>query len=416
MSNFAIRAGASRRSDTLVRFAVVVGLAIIGIPQAITKYPWGLPIPIQNAGAVLIILTACVLFFQKTFSRKLNSSSGLTWVLLSVLLYVTVVGLFHHNATNFLFYFFFRELLYLAMCLGGVMLALSCPISLLVTVAEDICIGGSILLLMSSIGLKLGLLGQVDEASGRLLDISLYVYSYGIMASLPVIARNSTATNRRIAWIITLAVTSLSFFGLISATRSTFLQAAVSLLLSGILLVRKRHWRVQALLWATLALFSIAAALLKFTDVSIIRQRVDSTALTEETRFIEMQELFTDYKEWFPMGSGIGVGFQTIVTEDSDDRFGGLINAPHLGIFAWSIKAGVWGSILTLCFLAAAMRALLEPSSKLQVTTNFYLGLAVLLSIGSTSGGWTMFELFLTGLFIGAGSRPLVNRLRSGFN
>jgi hypothetical protein len=396
--------GSATRSDwKLARYAVVAGIATIGFPQTVVKYPWGLPVPIQNAGALLIVLVG----FGSLFASRhvvLAAFSRRVVAFLSVIAYAVVLGALQHSQANFVGHFFMREVLFLAMCCAGIAIAMTWRADRLNRLMEDVNVSASVLLLFFSVLLKLGFIGDVKVGQERLLDISLYVYNGAILVTAPIIARNSTRSKRFVALTVAFGAASVLLFSVISATRSSFLHLVV--MLATVLVIAAKRYRMDFQVVAQLcgSVGLLFAAVLYFSDTAPITQRFSSTYVRDEIRFVELTDVIRQLSDWFPIGAGIGVGFETALSfETSEDRFGGLVNAPHIGVIAWTLKAGVFGLLLTVFILVRAFAWLGETGPEARTRSNFDSGLLVLTAIGASSGGWTMLELFLSGLCFARG-------------
>jgi hypothetical protein len=383
---------------------LLLGITIIGIPQVVVKYPWGLPVPIQNAGAVAMVLVAGASLFLSIARRSISSMPKPALLLVFILLYSIVLGVLHSEQRNFFWYYFARELWFFAMCFSGIAIALSWPRHQVLQLTEEVNITASLLLLLFSLLLKFGIVGEKETGVARILDISLYAYISAILITLPGIVRNSVASSRCIITMVVLSFGSVLFFSVISGTRSTFLQLIVVMALVGVISARRYKVQFASVLQALLGIGVVCAVIIYGSDFSILTTRLGDTQLIEEIRYVELMDLFAQSNQWFPFGAGIGVGFETAVSDGfSDDGFGGLVNAPHIGIITWMVKAGLFGAAFTLILIALSIVAVLESKRSIDKTMHMYAGLFVLLSIGSSSGGWTMLELFFTGLCVGWG-------------
>lgn len=387
----------------LARYAVVAGIATIGFPQTVAKYPWGLPVPIQNAGAILIVLVG----FGSLFASRwpvLATLSLRVVAFLTVIAYAVILGALQFRHPNFVGHFFVRELLFLAMCAAGIAIAMTWRGDRLVRLLENVNIAASVLLLFFSVLLQLGLIGDTQVGQERLLDVSLYVYTGAILVTTPLIVRNSTRPMRFVAFSVALSTASVLLFVVISATRSSLLHLLV--MLAAVLVIAVKRYRLEFKVVFQLcgSVGVLLAAVLYFSDTTVLTQRFGSTYVRDEIRFVELNDIMRQSDEWFPFGAGIGVGFETAISyETSEERFGGLVNAPHVGVITWTLKAGVIGMVLTVFILVRAFAWLGETGPEVRSRSNFDSGLLVLAAIGASSGGWTMLELFFSGLCFARG-------------
>lgn len=390
-----------------LRWAILIGVTVVGCPRILARGVWTIETPLQNLGAAIIVSAAGLAWWSH---RRVSHREVLPWparVLVVVIIYAMAVGLLHSGRPTFLWHLFVRESIWLAMCFAGVLVARTMPGSGPVTLIVDMCSTAAVLLLGFSIALRLDLLGPPDEATGRRLDLALYALSTVVLTTMPVIARMAKRERRGRGGILALASLSVLAFGVVSGTRSVLAVWLFGSVLSGYFLLRAAAIPVWKVLGFTLACASAGALLLSVGGLHVVTERLrDSEALVENIRFTEVREFLELSQEWFPFGAGIGVGFRTVVgLEAGDDVYDGLVNVSHIGIMAWSIKAGLLGIFFSSALIVAATRAVATSKRRLSRTIDCYPGVAVLLVIGCTSGGWTMMDLFLTGLFVAVGNR-----------
>lgn len=390
-----------------MRALLVSGFAVLGLPQVLWKYVLGLPVPIQTIGAFIIVVVCSLWATMALAEKRLRLVGRTTLLLVFVLIYMAVIGFLNRGHRTFLLHFYYRELLFLGIALAGVALAASANTKFLIKITLDLLAAGLLLLVVFSMLLWLGYIGDARGRSAeRIVDPSMYVYVYGVLITFPVVLRNAPLSNRGVIWICALMAFAVGMFTAMSATRSLVFQAGISLIAGMIYAARRLQWRPRTVLALTIMSGIALTMALRTTGVGVLSRRLSETELRGETRIIELREMIEDFRAWFPFGTGIGVGFETVVgRESSDDRFGGLVNAPHIGILAWPIKAGIWGGGLMLLYLFAAIGSLLERRRTLRLTINFHSAFPVLVAIACTSGGWTLLELFLTGLFFAGGRR-----------
>lgn len=395
----------------LARYAVVVGIATIGFPQTVAKYPWNLPVPIQNAGAIMIVLVG----FGSLLSGRvavLGALSARVAMFLAVILYSVILGAIQYSHANFVGRFFVRELLFLAMCTAGIAIAMTWRGDRLNRLLENVNVTSSVLLLLFSVLLQIGLIGDTQVGQDRLLDISLYVYTVSILVTTPLVVRNSSRPVRHVVLSVAFSTASTLLFSLTSATRSSLLQLIVMLAVVLVIAIKRYRLKLKVVVQLCGSVGLLLVAVLYFSDTTVLAQRLGSTYVRDEIRFVELNDILRQRDMWFPLGAGIGVGFETAIGyETSEDRFGGLVNSSHIGVISWTLKAGVIGMLLSISILIRAFAWLGEARVEIQTRANFDSGLLVLTAIGSSSGGWTMLDLFFTGLCFARGSVAL----RPGF-
>jgi hypothetical protein len=401
-----------KRREFIWKYVLLVGFGMLGFPELVAKYPWGLPVPIQNAGTIIIVLFALRLCVFRLRNPTKNRIGGLQIMLVLVVVYAVFLGLAHRHSANFVWYFFVRELAFCALCISGMVIGFRLPYPVLVRLMFFLLGAVSALLILFSVLMSLGVVGPGEWASGRLIDLSLFGYANTILILMPIVAKNSNVSPRRLLRVIGFAVSALLYFTIISATRSLFIATIISLLLTLFCLARRysviavgtRYWYQGAIALIAVLCLTIAA------DVSLIKERFSETDIRDDPRFIEIGEFLEQRANWFPEGAGMGVGFETIVSAASGlvGNEGGMVpmvNAPHVGVFVWIVKAGIVGLVFTSALCFVGVRAVFKRGGKKTKTADFYLGLVMVLVIGCISGGWNTVELLLTGIVVGVGQR-----------
>ena len=390
---------------------VLMGIAVIGCPRSLARGVWPMDIPLQNLGAAIIVGAA---FLASRLFRESPQRAALPWpaqLLVVVILYSLAVGVLHSGSPTFFWYFFAREGVWLAVCVAGILVASALPSGGETVLILEMCGIGAVLLLIFSVALRLDFLGPPEESTGRRLDVALFALATVALCTMPIVARVATREKRRAGVVLALSSLSVVAFGVVSGTRSVLMVWVFAAALSGYFLLRARVISKVTIVGLILICGAAATVLWRVGELQVVTDRFrDPEAMVENIRLTEAREFLERWEEWFPFGAGIGVGFRTVVGVWADagvTPYDGLVNAPHIGIMAWTIKAGLFGAFFSIVLIAGVLRALKTPRKTLCRTIDCYPGVAVLLAIGSISGGWTMVDLFLTGLFVAVGDRAV---------
>ena len=391
----------------------LVGAALLlGLPETVIKYPWGIPVPIQNAGTLIIAFVACFVYLKMPRRHPKTGTIG-SKLLGSVLLYTCLVGAVSYAEVDFHWYLYLRELSYFTLCLSGIVLGTQINPNELTKICEKILLSVGLSLIACTLLLSARGIGVVDPLTGRIIDGSLYNYSNLIFILCPIIVANSQRSSGYILFLAALSTTSLLGFAMVSGTRSVLLESLILILLTlyfawkkiGRTILNGRN--IFALLVAVA--FTVTVALI-YDGTALFNRIVDSD-IKSDARSQELNDFFEMKDRWFPVGAGIGVGFHTIIVADTTSAFGdgkgkhiALVSAPHIGIFAWPIKAGLMAIPLLMFMIFQALKSLMLIPGRRGVIINFFTGLPPLIAIGSISGGWNTIELLLTGIILGCGT------------
>lgn len=380
--------GVSLTVAQFLRALVIFALLLIGFPRHLSPEVGFLPFPITTLGVVMV--NAAVLLSILLSSRLRAPGVALTLVGVAVA-YMCVRGLMNYSHIEFRLYFFFREVLFLLSLVTGAMLGEYSAHRDVRRLAILLFVLSAALLMIHSVALVLRF-----GLTGRNLDPPLFAYASTIAVLMPFVATRWKSS----FWIrVTLVggIFSYCLFAAISGTRSILGFLAVAGAASLCVLVRSRSLGIAVALRFAAAVLCIVAVGVYFGMFDLVLDRLGGTMIADEVRIVEAKEVLAIAHEWWPWGYGIGVGLETSVgyEEGPDSR----VNAPHIGILAWVIKAGWVGFVLLAAVVAGAFRSCLTGSL---ARLGFGLGVFVYMAISLVSGGWVPWELFLLGFCLTA--------------
>ena len=272
-------------------------------------------------------------------------------------------------------------------------------------------------LLLNILGLLSGLIPQAGEGD-RLYSYSLFTSTAFVTSLFPLWLTLDSRTAglvlpRRSRLLAITGISCVLFCSMLSATRSMFLTGSVALM---IVLWIRLHGK-NAVLWVGVALAGslLAAAFLFNADVGSgegVTNRLSSTNLAEEYRYIELQLLFEDLEGHWLTGKGFGSRFESCIGKHGNF----LAFAPHIGIFTSLFKGGavVFGMLFLVPLATAAFQMVRLHKSSLSLACSA----AVLLycTQASMSGGWNFIALFLLGAMFTLSSRSTLQKLPSSIS
>jgi hypothetical protein len=186
--------------------------------------------------------------------------------------------------------------------------------------------------------------------------------------------------------------------GIFSATRSLFIAASVSVMASGLALVRHLSLgrKVALIVGVSSLLFAVVGPELRLSGDAVLG-RLRDTEVTSELRYREVEYLTeaVDDSRWF--GKGLGSYFDSPIAALTNE----LASSPHIGILTPYQKGGIIGMLAIFALpLLLTIRSLL---SKRRHTFEWACAAsaAVYFLIASTSGGWHYLDLFVFGISVG---------------
>ncbi len=263
------------------------------------------------------------------------------------------------------------------------------------------------LLTFALIGLFIGLV-PAGRDSGRLYTYSIFRAAAYLSILLPLLVASQKAQplKRVPDWVLpatlTLGYSLLLASALFTATRSIFIGAIVSLLLTlRISAHEKRMISSSLLLIAALLLATLFAAdILPSFSLGTLGERLTRTQeLAQEERWQEIEMLFTQLQgSNFWTGLGFGSRFESPVIVDGLDV---AIN-PHIAIFTFLQKGGIlfFLSFIVFPYFFLFTKVIRGNCSSLQLGT--YSGALLYLFLSSMSAGWEFYSLFLYGSLMSA--------------
>jgi hypothetical protein len=252
-----------------------------------------------------------------------------------------------------------------------------------------------VLLIINIVGLYTGVLDSLSPASGRLYTFSLFNGANILTCTMSYYIFNRMLHRRHISsWlVIFMTVCIVICAAFISSTRSVLLALVAGLLfLIPIMFHEAPGSSIVKIIIIGMIALSIIVILSGSTDYYLF-QRFKGTDLAEESRFIELQMMFDQFRDGLILGEGFGSYYNVLQSTSPT----GIAFAPHIGLFAFLQKGGVFvfilGVVLPIALTARVM--LMRRYEGLRYRFLMIIGLYVVTS--SLSGGWRFFQLFLYG-------------------
>ena len=253
-------------------------------------------------------------------------------------------------------------------------------------------------LLLNIVGLLLGIIPQANEGE-RLYSYSLFTSTAFVTCLFPFwftasSTKKGVTIPPRARKMAVTCIGCVVLASVLSATRSMFLTGAVAVTI----VVWLRLHGKNAAFWMFTTLASCLIFMLTVFNSeswlsSRFADRLASTELVEEYRYIELQMMFEQLEGSFLTGKGFGSRFESCIGRNSEFR----AYAPHVAIFTTLFKGGV--ATFALIIVVPVVMAVFNLVRLNRNTMCLSFSAAVILycTQGAMSGGWNYIALFLYG-------------------
>jgi hypothetical protein len=251
------------------------------------------------------------------------------------------------------------------------------------------------LLIVNIVGLYIGMLDSLSPASGRLYTFSLFNGANILTCTMSFYVFNRMLRRRRISsWlVIFLTICIIICAAFISSTRSVLLALVAGLLFLIPIMFREAPGSsIAKIVIIGMIMLSIIVIFGGSTDYYLF-QRFKGTDLAEESRFIELQMMFDQFRDGLIMGEGFGSYYNVLQSTSPS----GIAFAPHIGLFAFLQKGGVL--VFCMCVvlpITLTVKVMLTRKYE-RLRYRFLMIIGLYLVTSSLSGGWRFFQLFLYG-------------------
>lgn len=256
----------------------------------------------------------------------------------------------------------------------------------------------SLVLIANTLGLLFGVIPQASEGI-RIYSYSLFnsaaflitVFPFWLTAS-PADGHSTWLPSPRV--MASVAMAGVIGASVISATRSMFLTAAAGVLI--VLWLRLNGKNAAIWIFAALVGCLVTLAFAFNTDSwreATFVDRLLSTEIAQEHRFLEVQLMFDDLEGNLITGRGFGSRFESCIGKDGEF----LAYAPHIAVLTLLYKGGlaVFLFLILLPLISATSALLFTKGSPLRLAG--CAGVTLYCLQASMSGGWNFTALFLFG-------------------
>jgi hypothetical protein len=388
-------AGPSARNVPFCVTDLLLGATILwtAIPETLTDDIYIYEVPLRFV-LFYATLASCLL---SSVVLGVSRIDPLLWTALFGLFSMAVVGLLNGNDLKFWVIDFSN---YSGLLLG-LYWANRRPLSDTLNTLYWWTVAVTVLLLLNIVGLVTGIVPQANEGD-RIYSFSLFASTLFVSCMFPLwmsisihgTARNSATRYRSLA---VLGIGCVMAASVVSATRSMFLVALIAIVV--VMWTQLRGKNAVVVIFFTVAVGFVASVYLFDPNggaASAIADRLTSTAITEEERYLELEMMFEQLGGSVWIGKGFGSQFESCIGSHLDS----LAYAPHVGIFAPLFKGGLpaFGVLIVYPVCAAALRVARLSGS----TASLAFGAAIIIfaTQSSMSGGWIYSDLLLYGMTV----------------
>jgi len=272
----------------------------------------------------------------------------------------------------------------------------------------------SVVLLLNVVGLMFGIIPQASEGE-RLYSYSLFTSTAFVTCLFPLwflaYTKNKTwALPPRAQALAVVCISCVLFTSILSATRSMFLTGTLAVVL--VVWIRLHGKNSVPWIFGTLVaclIFVLSAFSADGWLSASATNRLATTEIAEEYRYIELLMMFEELEGSFWTGKGFGSRFESCIGKGGEF----LAFAPHVGVFTPLFKGGVVSFALLIIFpLGTTLYRLFRLN---QCVIGLSLSAAVVLycAQASMSGGWNFIALFLYGATFSLASRFSISKRNS---
>lgn len=373
--------------------AAVILLTIAFVVSMVLPESWAgfLHVGAVPLGAFVFALL-CFALTTQLLRKPAAVSHGLMGGLAAVTI-ITANGFLRGNVETFALKFFVADLFCFFALLAGYALARTLSWEHITQLLSRLTLALSFIIIATYVALIMGVVTSLFDIPGRTVTLSIFNAVGFLIVLLPWVTVSphwgKTKDGLRNYLLFTTAVLT----GLLSATRSLIIVIIVAACLY--LVLKKKHFStgffLRSVFGASLLLLLLFSGFPLLSTFGL--DRLSETLIGEESRFEELNLMWSQISNDLVAGQGIGSRFVSNVIADESP----LASAPHIGIATFLMKGGV------LMFLGYAVAPLaiaifvLSSAARPERQRGAAASVIMFIAMSCLSGGYSPLPMFAYG-------------------